>query len=536
MKRLKKITAVLMVLGAIISLNPTVATGSDVEGLWFGTWQIPGAPDAGFCGQSSSFRVSFFSISNVYLAEVYIPSFGLFDQILPVTITENNNGYDVSIGVPGIMDISGSYDGNALSGSFSAFSEDTGMLLAEGSWYAEKYTQEAVLPGASPGPPCDDLPPLHCIGDAAYCSELVPFEPSVGDGYINECNSLTYEEDQCYRFIRRDLMMLIKYATAKIACKTDNWDYGSFTPLGLLDMSEAGGFTPGTSFGYLRHPSGTHTNGTDVDTAYYQRYAKDNSARPVGVHHALGYDDEGDPYFYDANHLLEPPYALDKWRTALYIAYLNEHPRLRVVGVDGQIGLVLEEAFDSLVEIDWLPPELTDSIPLAYEVEDTGQYWFLTHHHHMHISMNPVSDFVSRARITPRVLHRKSMGRYVKARIELDDGYDAHLVDKSSLALILSGHEMIWAKPEHVRISDFNRNGIPDLTVKFDRKEVMAALDNGKTEIAVTGLYDGLFFQDTASIRVIGKPWKKWKKRKLHHRTPFFRPGGRSMDWRYRAD
>jgi hypothetical protein len=91
----------------------------------------------------------------------------------------------------------------------------------------------------------------------------------------------------------------------------------------------------------------------------------------------------------DVYHLVSEPYALDLWRSAYFIACLAEHPGLRVVGVDGRIGVRMEPALDELVTEGWISPELRASIPLAYEVVDTGQYWFLHHHHHMHISMEP---------------------------------------------------------------------------------------------------------------------------------------------------
>ena len=172
--------------------------------------------------------------------------------------------------------------------------------------------------------------------------------------------------------------MLIKYAAAKVACKTADWDYGNLEPLGLADMSEGNGSTPGTDIGDLRHPPKTHENGNDIDTAYYQLFSPDNLGRPVG-----------DTYIGTENqlHLIGEPYALDVWRTALFIAYLSEHPDLRVIGVDGQIGLVLEPALDQLVILGWIDEELNQSIPLAYEVVDHGYGWYLFHFGHLHMSM-----------------------------------------------------------------------------------------------------------------------------------------------------
>ena len=172
--------------------------------------------------------------------------------------------------------------------------------------------------------------------------------------------------------------MLIKYAAAKVACKTADWGYGTSAPLGLGDMSEADGSTPGTNIGSLRHPPGTHENGNDIDTAYYQLFSPDNLLRPVG-----------DSYIgtVDQYHIIDDPYALDLWRTALFIAYMSEHPELRVIGVDGQIGLLLEPVLSELVILGWVDQALYESIPLAYEVTNQGHGWYRFHHTHMHISM-----------------------------------------------------------------------------------------------------------------------------------------------------
>jgi hypothetical protein len=221
---------------------------------------------------------------------------------------------------------------------------------------------------------------MVCIGGIGYCDDLIPFEPVDGVGYLNYPLSPETWEDQIFSFVRRDLYQLVRYAAAKVACKTADWGYGHMAPLGLGDMSEADGATPGTSLGSLRHPAGTHEDGRDIDTGYFQLYATDHLLRPVGDHH------HGTT---DVYHLVTEPFAMDLWRSAYFIACLAEHPGLRVVGVDGRIGVRMEPALDELVTEGWISPELRASIPLAYEVEDTGQYWFLHHHHHMHISMEP---------------------------------------------------------------------------------------------------------------------------------------------------
>ena len=68
-------------------------------------------------------------------------------------------------------------------------------------------------PGVGPGPSCPNLPPLQCSG--ADCDDLVPFDPDYGDGYIDYPENGETWTNQYRSYIRRDLMMLIKYATAK---------------------------------------------------------------------------------------------------------------------------------------------------------------------------------------------------------------------------------------------------------------------------------------------------------------------------------
>jgi hypothetical protein len=519
----KRVTAILMVFSMWIFIASTPATAdSEPEGLWYGTFEVT---EGLFAGYSNLFSMNFvYSEPYGLLASMQIPDFGIFGDFLPVSIS----GDIVTIYDPyyGSMEITGKLEGNSLNGEspygFYAWLEvdNMGWQYFAGTWKAEKYIPLNELPGEAPGPPCDGLPSLYCIGDREYCSELVQFTPDAGDGYINQA----YEG---FRYIRRDLMMLIKYATAKTACKTDGWDYGNKGPLGLIDMSEADGSTPKDSYGNYLHPPGSHEEGRDIDTAYYQLYSADNLARIVG----LSYD----------YHLIEPPYNFDRYRTALYISYLAEHPLLRVVGVDGQIGLILdgeEGTLNELVEEEWIDEDLRASIPLAYEVEDTGLGWFRHHHHHLHVSMNQVYDVVSSVEIKPDTLNRYSHGNYVTVHMEFIESIDVYQIDPNniiSIALILNGHTMLYAEPEDITVSDYNKNGIYDLTVKFDRQEVLESIGEGNVEISIMGMTGimidddlyGVLFQESDAIHVIGPPAQARKNNKPV--IPFVRPGGRQF-------
>jgi hypothetical protein len=89
----------------------------------------------------------------------------------------------------------------------------------------------------------------------------------------------------------------------------------------------------------------------------------------------------------DVYHCTEYPQLLDPWRTALFIAYVAENPLVPAIGVDGQIGPVVDEALDQLAESGWIDRDLRDRIPLFYEAKPEGLGLFRFHHHHMHICL-----------------------------------------------------------------------------------------------------------------------------------------------------
>jgi hypothetical protein len=243
-------------------------------------------------------------------------------------------------------------------------------------------------------PTCTDLPPLECSGDPGFCTEIVPFEPVEGPGYVNFPENGETWEDQYRSYLRRDLKMLIQYAAARVACETANWEYASARPLGLIDMSEIDGAIPGTSVGAPGHPAETHTDGKDIDVAYYR---VELSPSPLGGGDEASEIEANRPgsvcrhiiFGIDVNHCTQPPHLLDPWRTALFIKYVSQHPNTRVIGVDGQVGDVLIAAFDDLIEAGWHDPDDGTEIPLAFEVVDEGWGWYLHHHHHIHISILP---------------------------------------------------------------------------------------------------------------------------------------------------
>ena len=240
-------------------------------------------------------------------------------------------------------------------------------------------------PGAGPGPACASVPPRDCVGTAAYCSALLPFDPEDGPGYSNFPHNGEITGNQYRSFIRRDLMMLVKHAAALVACKAAAWGGGNGAVLDLGDMSEATGATPGTSIGAPGHPPGTHMHGNDIDIAYYQFGSADNQLRPVCAHTLNG---------VDQNHCVADPTSLDLWRSALYIGTAFSSPTVRVIGNDGRIGPKMLTAMNQLCATGWLAQTSCDTAAnlLGYEPVNTGNGWFYFHHHHFHISMKPLAS------------------------------------------------------------------------------------------------------------------------------------------------
>jgi hypothetical protein len=256
-------------------------------------------------------------------------------------------------------------------------------------------------PGPGPGPDCPGLPAKDCEGTAAFCGEVIAFEPLTGPGYDNyplngecspcpagqgcdgnwSCTASGKLKSQYRSYARRDLVMLVKWATAFVACKAASWAGGNGAPLGLGDMSEANGAIPGTSIGEPGHPKGTHEMGFDIDIAYYQNAGTDNHLRPICEH------TEGGQEVY---HCVKAPTILDLWRHTLFTGALLTSTRVRVIGADGKVGPLVEAAMPTLCASGWLPQTACDKVAykLAYEETDTGMGWFYFHHHHTHVSLS----------------------------------------------------------------------------------------------------------------------------------------------------
>jgi hypothetical protein len=107
--------------------------------------------------------------------------------------------------------------------------------------------------------------------------------------------------------------------------------------------------------------------------------------------------------------------------------------------------------------------------------------------------------------IDPEILNLKSNGQWITCHIELPETYDVSDINVSTL-LLNDTIPVDLSAP--TTIGDYNGNGIPDLTVKFNRAMVShlilsKGIHYGKVALTATGeLYDKTLFEGSDVVRV----------------------------------
>ncbi len=107
--------------------------------------------------------------------------------------------------------------------------------------------------------------------------------------------------------------------------------------------------------------------------------------------------------------------------------------------------------------------------------------------------------------IDPDTLNLKSKGRWITAYIEPTEGYDANEIDVTTVEICeINGNPVhLPAKGHPIQIGDHDKNGIPDLKVKFDRAEVGDVVGPGEAIITVAGdLPEGMVLEGSDIINV----------------------------------
>ena len=443
----------------------------EIAGQWYGTfnagfpigrWASPEFPTGGI------FEMRVLADQSGQLeAVLYIADLGFLDVPAPMAVLGNQ----VVIGNPQFA--FGALNGDFMAGVAYVPNPLIPNTLLVVQWQALK--EIAASPDSPSTGPDNGLPPLYCAEDAVHCSALLPFEPVSGPGFFDYLVKDETWDNQYRSHLRRDLRQVVQYAAAKVVSRTADWDYGNFAPLGLGDMSDANGQAPATN-GIPDHI--THEDGNHIDIAYYQLYAPDNLLRPVGRN--------------QGGYLTESPYALDRWRTALFLVYLSEHPHLNYIAVDEEVGLLLEEAFLELQSLGWIDDGARARVPLVYGAGVTAG-----HDDHLHVAMDVLHPIVMAARLTPDPLNKSGGDGYVTAQLDFADGVDVSDIDASSIGLIVNGHTLVYAKRSAV---DGSR-----VTAKFDGVAVRRAAGVGTAEMAIIGAVDGRSFQASDTIRVVSR-------------------------------
>jgi len=91
------------------------------------------------------------------------------------------------------------------------------------------------------------------------------------------------------------------------------------------------------------------------------------------------------------------------------------------------------------------------------------------------------------------------LGGFVTAYIELPAGYNVNDINISTIILNLE----VQAKLNPTKIGDYDEDGIPDLMVKFSRKEVVPLLSVGENTLTITGEVNGEVFEGSDTITAI---------------------------------
>lgn len=218
-------------------------------------------------------------------------------------------------------------------------------------------------------------PSWVCTG--ANCTDIIQMPGSfdassaqaIADGYY-------IATEPRYSFLRRDLTMLLRYAACEVAVR-----FPGGRPIGLSDLSQADGRTPGTDAGAPRHPTTTHT-GSDMDLAYYQT---DGANEPqIICGDGTDRNGNGSPGRYNDGSFCTTETNIIDWpREAYWFAKLSVTPLVRVFGIDQTLFDDFTRELGALHTSGVMSDaEFARASILGYGAAGGWQY----HHHHSHMS------------------------------------------------------------------------------------------------------------------------------------------------------
>lgn len=128
--------------------------------------------------------------------------------------------------------------------------------------------------------------------------------------------------------------------------------------------------------------------------------------------------------------------------------------------------------------------------------------------------------------VNPNTFNLQSNGKWTTVYIEFSDAstYDVGQIDVGSVVLSVNGYD-IPAESKY-RISDYDKDGVPDLMVKFSRQELQSRMFVGLEELIVSGFADGAEFvgSDIVSVRAKGVKSTILQTSDVHHHASGYGP------------
>lgn len=222
-------------------------------------------------------------------------------------------------------------------------------------------------------------PTWECSGPE--CGDLVQV-PGSFDPTSPEARAAGYFKDakEKYSFLQRSLALVVAHAACETAAR-----FPGTNPIGLLDLSQADGLTPGTDVGSPRHPTTTH-RGRDLDIAYYQTDGLNDGQIVCGD--GSDTNGNGSPGKYNDGYFCTTDQNIVDWpRQAYFFAKMAVTGRVRVFGVDRTLDDDFQIHLDALFANGEISRGEHDRA-LRLGTGSAGGWQY--HHHHVHLSYCPI--------------------------------------------------------------------------------------------------------------------------------------------------
>jgi hypothetical protein len=247
------------------------------------------------------------------------------------------------------------------------------------STVANLYSLGTVETAWQDGRDCTEVDSAFpCNGGSTSNVKLIEFPyADPNDGYVGD--GYRFDSMANYRFLRRETIQLIRYAIKETQTKFPNTK-----PLGLIDMCQRNGITPGYDVNDPRHPESTHDQGGNIDIAYYTTLASNGTLEYNEARIICGPTERSNTDGYYCTSGATTQHVVDLPRQVYFMAKLFESSRVRVIGVDQIIAPLLQAEATRQKDMGWISSTLAGRFTSKMAF---GEGWPF-HHHHIHLSLN----------------------------------------------------------------------------------------------------------------------------------------------------